>query len=113
MSKVDYWIHKKDNTDENLITVYDGVPPVVGEILHIDTHISEEEYRLRFDDVDKPLRFYDKGVRNEYKVVSVKRYMTGNYKLSEEPTMPQLPIRKDKEMFEVFVEEFDVLKPKK
>ena len=112
MSKVEYWIAEK-NGDVNLFSISNEIPPIVGEIIHIDTHIEEEEYRFKFDEFDKSLRFYDKGVRGEYKVISVKRYITGDYKLSDEPTMPQLPIRKDKEMFEVFVEEFDVLKQKK
>lgn len=100
-SRIDYWISKDGVEDLILSTDVNSVPHI-GETIHIDTKSNLEWHKSKFG-TD---RFYNEGVREYFKVKSVKRFIRSSdtiYKEKTEKGTYNLPSKSITEVFEVFL----------
>jgi len=102
-SEVRYWL-KDDQDESQIISAGTMVPPVVGEIIHINTKMDKDWYDARWKKSQH--NFFKPGVCGDFKVVSVKRYLkTFYFELERDVEAGKLgmPMSRTVEEFEVFI----------
>jgi hypothetical protein len=100
-SEVCYWL-KDGESEIKLIEAGAMVPPVVGEVIYIDTKMDKDWYDVHF----KKAKFnlYEEGVCGDFEVFSVKRYLKKSFYRDKETGFL---FSKTRENFEVFIKKFE------
>jgi len=130
-SEINYWIKSEEDSDFNIEVMSTECTkvPEVGEVIHINNEFDTEWAKNVFGDEDWFKNYKELGfkkppyipdsencVRGNFKVVSVKRYITKrHYKgllsdvFTEANSNSSIPLSTTLEVFEVFIEPFEQL----
>jgi hypothetical protein len=99
-SSVRYWIKDDQECETELIAIETMMAPSIGEIVYVDTIMDKDWYDVRWK--NSKHNYFREGVRGDFKVVSVKRYLKEIH-FEHKGVL----LTRTTEEFEVFVEKID------